>query len=60
MSEPSGSVAVNRGVRRPARTRAQLVDAARTLFARDGIEAVRINEITEAAAMTRRPLPETA
>jgi len=36
------------------------VDAARTLFARDGIEAVRINEITEAAAMTRRPLPETA
>lgn len=49
MSESSSQAAANRGARRRAKTRAQLVDAARTLFARDGVEPVRINEITEEA-----------
>ena len=49
MSDSSASAAATRGARRRARTRAQLIDAARTLFARDGVEPVRINEITEAA-----------
>jgi AcrR family transcriptional regulator len=48
-----GSVAetasVNRGARRRARTRARLIEAARLLFARQGVEATRINEITEEA-----------
>src|ERR671931_2465809 len=39
----------NRGARRRARTRARLIEAARILFARQGVDATRINEITEAA-----------
>jgi len=38
-----------RGARRRARTRARLLDAARELFARQGVDATRINEITELA-----------
>src|SRR5215207_5448187 len=49
MIASSAATGATRGARRRARTRAQLVDAARTLFARDGVEAVRINEITEEA-----------
>lgn len=39
----------NRQARRRAQTRAKLIDAARTTFARKGVDATRINEITEAA-----------
>ena len=39
----------DRGARRRARTRALLIDAARVLFARQGVEATRINEITDEA-----------
>lgn len=39
----------NRGARRRARTRARLIEAARILFARQGVDATRINEITEEA-----------
>ncbi len=39
----------DRGARRRARTRAKLMAAARTLFAEKGVDATRINEITEAA-----------
>lgn len=39
----------DRGARRRARTRAKLLAAARTLFAEKGVEATRINEITEEA-----------
>lgn len=39
----------DRGARRRARTRAKLLAAARTLFAERGVDATRINEITEAA-----------
>jgi AcrR family transcriptional regulator len=49
MSDSSATAAETRGARRRAKTRAQLVEAARTLFARDGVEPVRINEITEEA-----------
>jgi AcrR family transcriptional regulator len=38
-----------RGARRRAETRARLLDAARTLFARKGVEATAIAEITEEA-----------
>ena len=41
--------ATNRGARRRARTRARLIEAARVLIARQGVEAMRINEITEEA-----------
>lgn len=40
---------VHRGERRKAQTRARLLDAARTLFAAQGVEATRIGEITETA-----------
>jgi AcrR family transcriptional regulator len=40
---------VNRQARRRAETRARLVEAARTTFARRGVDATRINEITEEA-----------
>lgn len=40
---------VDRRARRKAETRAKLVEAARALFARQGIDATRINEITESA-----------
>lgn len=40
---------IGRRARRKAETRAKLMDAALTLFARQGIEATRINEITEEA-----------
>jgi AcrR family transcriptional regulator len=43
------SARMDRGARRRARTRAQLIDAGRTLFARQGIDATPINEITEQA-----------
>jgi AcrR family transcriptional regulator len=39
----------NRGARRRARTRARLIEAARLLFSRQGVDATRINEITEEA-----------
>ena len=39
----------NRGARRRARTRAQLLGGARTLFARQGVEATTIQQITEEA-----------
>src|SRR5919108_3483566 len=41
--------AANRGARRRARTRARLIEAARVLFARQGVDVTRINEITEEA-----------
>jgi AcrR family transcriptional regulator len=41
--------ALDRGARRRARTRAKLIDAARVLLARQGVEATRINEITDEA-----------
>jgi AcrR family transcriptional regulator len=40
---------VDRGARRREQTRTRLVDAARLLFARQGVDATRINEITEEA-----------
>jgi AcrR family transcriptional regulator len=43
------SPAPNRGARRRARTRAQLLDAARELFAMQGVEATRVGDITERA-----------
>jgi AcrR family transcriptional regulator len=43
------SASVDRHARRRAATRAKLIDAARTTFARRGVEATRINEITEEA-----------
>ncbi|HUA11053.1 MAG TPA: helix-turn-helix domain-containing protein [Solirubrobacteraceae bacterium] len=45
----SGSPAPTRQDRRRERTRARLLGAARTLFARQGVEETRINEITEEA-----------
>lgn len=43
------SPATDRRARRRERTRAQLLAAARSLFARQGVERTRINEITEEA-----------
>lgn len=43
------SLPATRGARRRARTRAQLIEAARVLFGRQGVDATRINEITEEA-----------
>ncbi|HYF24632.1 MAG TPA: TetR/AcrR family transcriptional regulator [Baekduia sp.] len=40
---------LDRRARRKAQTRAKLVEAARTVFARQGIDATRINEITDEA-----------
>ena len=42
-----------RGVRRRARTRAALVEAARTVFAERGVEAPTIQEITDAADVAK-------
>jgi AcrR family transcriptional regulator len=44
-----GEKATDRGARRRAETRARLAGAARELFARQGVEPTRINEITEQA-----------
>jgi AcrR family transcriptional regulator len=51
MADPTGTEAPpgDRGARRRARTRAQLIEAARVLFGRQGVDATRINEITEEA-----------
>lgn len=48
---PASSTAppADRGARRRARTRAQLIEAARILFGRQGVDATRINHITELA-----------
>lgn len=43
------SVSGGRQARRRERTRASLIGSARTLFARQGVDATRINEITEGA-----------
>jgi len=40
---------VGRQAQRRERTRASLIDSARTLFARQGVDAIRISEITEQA-----------
>jgi AcrR family transcriptional regulator len=40
---------IDRHARRRTQTRAKLLDAARTLFARQGVENTRINEITDEA-----------
>jgi AcrR family transcriptional regulator len=45
----TGEQTSNRGARRRERTRARLIEAARTLFADRGVESTRINEITEEA-----------
>jgi AcrR family transcriptional regulator len=47
--KPGGSPPPDRHARRRERTRTQLVDAARKLFARQGIDNTRINEITDEA-----------
>ena len=46
---PAGAPSPDRHARRRERTRTDLVDAARTLFARQGIDNTRINEITDEA-----------
>lgn len=46
---PRNAATGDRQARRKAETRARLVDAARRVFARQGVEATRINEITEEA-----------
>jgi AcrR family transcriptional regulator len=49
-SEQAGAPArADRRTRRRAETRARLIEAARATFARQGIDATRINEITDAA-----------
>ena len=47
--KPAGTRSPDRQARRRERTRTQLVDAARKLFARQGIDNTRINEITDEA-----------
>lgn len=49
MSTSAGKPRVDRQARRRAQTRARLIEAARTVFARQGIDATRINEITDEA-----------
>lgn len=49
MSASPDKPRVDRQARRRAQTRARLVDAARAVFARQGIDATRINEITDEA-----------
>ncbi|MDW5593090.1 helix-turn-helix domain-containing protein [Conexibacter stalactiti] len=49
MSTDAPEGRVNRGERRKAQTRARLLDAARTLFAAQGVDATRISEITDTA-----------
>ena len=48
-TKPKAGDALDRGARRRAQTRERLLDAARALFARQGIDATRIQEITEQA-----------
>ena len=45
----NGDKPVDRRARRKAQTRAKLIEAARAVFARQGIDATRINEITDEA-----------
>lgn len=45
----SSGPGIDRRARRRSQTRGKLVDAARTTFARQGIDATRINEITDEA-----------
>jgi DNA-binding transcriptional regulator YbjK len=45
----SGRPRVDRRARRRAETRAKLIEAARATFARQGVDATRINEITDEA-----------
>src|SRR6187455_1129212 len=45
----SSQRAVDRHSRRRERTRARMMDAAKALFARQGVDNTRINEITEEA-----------
>lgn len=45
----TASPAPNRGARRRAQTRAALLEAARELFAQNGVEATRVGDITEHA-----------
>jgi AcrR family transcriptional regulator len=45
----SGAAQLDRRARRRAETRARLIEAARATFARQGIDATRINEITDEA-----------
>jgi AcrR family transcriptional regulator len=49
VSSPTGKPPTDRRARRKAQTRERLVVAARAVFARQGIDATRINEITEEA-----------
>ena len=49
MTDNASAPARDRHARRRARTRTRLVEAAKTLFARQGVENTRINEITEEA-----------
>ncbi|HST40444.1 MAG TPA: TetR family transcriptional regulator [Conexibacter sp.] len=49
MSADAPEDRINRGERRKAQTRARLLDAARTLFAAQGVDATRITEITDTA-----------
>src|ERR1700756_3077256 len=48
-SEPVSTTAPDRQTRRRRATRQKLIDAAKTLFARQGVENTRIQEITEEA-----------
>jgi AcrR family transcriptional regulator len=49
VAETDGKEDLTRGARRRARMRARLIEAARIVFARQGVDATRINEITEEA-----------
>ena len=49
MSTAAGRPRVDRRARRRAETRAKLMEAARATFARQGVDATRINEITDEA-----------
>jgi AcrR family transcriptional regulator len=47
--DASSPAPADRGARRRAQTRAKLIEAARLLIARQGVDATRINEITDEA-----------
>jgi AcrR family transcriptional regulator len=47
--KPTGTPPLDRHARRRERTRSKLLDAARALFARQGVDNTRINEITDEA-----------
>ena len=49
MSTSAGRPRVDRRAKRRAETRAKLIEAARATFARQGVDATRINEITDEA-----------